>query len=279
MPLFPGFDVVDVSVDGTTIHGRVGGSGPPLLLLHGIPETHLMWRHLAPELAERFTVVATDLRGYGRSSVGTVDDHSMRALAAEQLAVMRALGHDRFAVVGHDRGARCAYRMALDHPENVASLVVLDVVPTAEAFARADREFALGYWVWSFLAAPAPVPEQLVLGAPQTLVDHMLDSWSDDPGAFPPWVRERSTASFRDPARVHAVCEQSRAAAEAELEASRRLGAPEHDLYVAELRERGVPVLYVAGNHDCWGGEILREDDAVRLRAYALIDDFLEAHA
>lgn len=214
MSLFPGFDVVDVTVGGTTVHGRVGGSGPPLLLLHGIPETHLMWRHVAPALAGRHTVVVTDLRAYGGSGVGASDDHSMRALAAEQLAVMRALGHDRFAVAGHDRGARCAYRMALDHPDHVTRLAVLDVVPTAEAFARAGREFALGYWVWSFLAAPAPVPEQLVLGAPGTLVDHMLDSWSDDPAAFPPWVRERYTATFRDPARVHAICEQYRAAPE-----------------------------------------------------------------
>lgn len=218
MSLFPGFDVVDVTVGGTTVHGRVGGSGPPVLLLHGIPETHLMWRHVAPALAADHTVVATDLRGYGASGVGTPGDHSMRALAAEQLAVMRALGHERFAVAGHDRGARCAYRMALDRPDHVRRLAVLDVVPTAEAFARADREFALGYWVWSMLAAPAPVPEQLVLGAPGTFVDHMLDSWSDDPSVFSPWLRERYTATFRDPDRVHAICEQYRAAATADVE-------------------------------------------------------------
>ncbi|GLZ48583.1 fluoroacetate dehalogenase [Actinomycetospora sp. NBRC 106375] len=218
MSLFPGFDVVDVTVGGTTIHGRVGGTGPPLLLLHGIPETHLMWRDVAPALAADHTVVVTDLRGYGGSGVGTGDDHSMRSLAAEQLAVMRALGHERFAVAGHDRGARCAYRLALDHPDHVTALAVLDVVPTAEAFARADREFALGYWVWSMLAAPEPVAERLVLGAPDVLVDHMLDSWSDDPAAFPPWLRERYAATFRDPGRVHAICAQYRAAATADVE-------------------------------------------------------------
>ncbi|GAA4864615.1 alpha/beta fold hydrolase [Actinomycetospora straminea] len=217
MSLFPGFDVVDVTVGGTTVHGRVGGSGPPVLLLHGIPETHLLWRHVAPALAVDHTVVVTDLRGYGASGVGTSGDHSMRALAAEQLAVVRALGHERFAVAGHDRGARCAYRMALDHPDHVRRLAVLDVVPTAEAFARADREFALGYWVWSLLAAPTPVPEQLVLGAPATFVDHLLDSWSDDPSVFTPWLRERYTATFRDPDRVHAICEQYRAAATADV--------------------------------------------------------------
>ncbi|GAA4777453.1 alpha/beta hydrolase [Actinomycetospora chlora] len=239
MSPFPGFDVVDVTVGGTTIHGRVGGSGPPLLLLHGIPETHLMWRHVAPALAADHTVVATDLRGYGGSGVGAGTDHSMRSLAAEQLAVMRALGHERFAVAGHDRGARCAYRLALDHPEHVTALAVLDVVPTAEAFARADREFALGYWVWSMLAAPAPVPERLVLGAPDVLVDHMLDAWSDDPAVFPPWLRERYTATFRDPERVHGICEQYRAAATADVahdEADRgahRLRCPVHVLWSA----------------------------------------------
>jgi haloacetate dehalogenase len=188
------------------------------VLLHGFPQTHLMWRHVAADLAADHTVVATDLRGYGESSAPTEPgrDHSMRALAREQVEVMRALGYRRFAVVGHDRGARCAYRMALDFPEVVSSLAVLDVVPTAEAFARADREFALGYWVWSLLAAPAPVPEAMIAGAPEALVDHMLDSWSDDPSLFDRALREHYTQTFRDPARVHVVCEQYRAAATAD---------------------------------------------------------------
>ena len=188
---------VDVTIDGVTIRGEQRGDGPPVLLLHGIPETRRMWRHVAPALAEHHTVVATDLRGYGESDAPADTDHSMRALAREQVEVMRALGHERFAVVGHDRGARCAYRMALDHPEAVTHLGVVDMVPTAEAFARADRAFALGYWVWSMLAAPAPLPEQLVAGAPRALVDHMLDTWSDDPTEFGAALREHYTATFR----------------------------------------------------------------------------------
>lgn len=211
----PEFETIAVTVDGVTIRGERAGHGPPVLLLHGIPETRRMWRHVSPVLARTHTFVATDLRGYGESdtAAGTSPDHSMRSLAAEQVAVMRELGYERFAVVGHDRGARCAYRMALDFPEVVTALTVMDVVPTAEAFARADREFALGFWVWSMLAAPAPVPETLIGGAPGTLVDHMLDEWSDAPEVFDEQTREHYTETFRDPDRVHAVCEQYRAAA------------------------------------------------------------------
>jgi haloacetate dehalogenase len=214
--VFDGFDEFDIETSVTTIHGRRGGSGPPLLLLHGIPETHLMWRRVAPRLAQDFTVVVTDLRGYGASGVcDSRADHSpyaMRALAVDQVEVMARLGYDRFAVAGHDRGARCAYRMALDHPRAVTALAVLDIVPTAEAFARADQRLALGYWVWSFLAAPAPIPETLVSRAPETFVDHMLDTWAQRPDVFPPAVRGAYHDQFRDPARVHAICEQYRAA-------------------------------------------------------------------
>jgi haloacetate dehalogenase len=126
---------------------------------------------------------------------------------------MRALGHDRFFVAGHDRGARCASRMALDHPAAVRRLAVLDIVPTGDAFARADARFSLGFWVWSFLAAPAPVPERLVAAAPDVVVDHMLDTWSADPGAFPAELRAAYAASLGAPERIHAICEQYRAAA------------------------------------------------------------------
>jgi haloacetate dehalogenase len=196
----------DVAVPGAVVHGRTSGSGPPVLLLHGIPETHLMWRRIAAALAEHHTVVCTDLRGHGRSIATDPDPDpetegwSMRALARDQREVMARLGHDRFSVVGHDRGGRCAYRLALDHPDAVECLGVLDIVPTAEAFARADAEFALGFWVWSFLAAPAPVPERLIAGAPDTLVDHMLDTWSADPGVFTDDVRAAYRAPFHDPA-------------------------------------------------------------------------------
>jgi haloacetate dehalogenase len=220
--MFEGFNTFDLATAGTTIHGRRGGGGPPVLLLHGTPETHLMWHRVAPRLAERFTVVATDLRGYGESGAPpSTPDHepySMRALARDQVEVMAALGHERFAVVGHDRGARCAYRMALDHPQAVTHLGVLDIVPTGDAFRLADREFALGFWVFSFLAAPEPVPERLVAGAPDVLVDHMLEAWSDVPDSFPPEVRAEYVARFGDPDTIHAICEEYRAAATLDCE-------------------------------------------------------------
>jgi haloacetate dehalogenase len=215
--MFDGFEEFDVATAGTTIHGRRGGQGPPVLLLHGIPETHLMWHRVAPRLAEQLTVITTDLRGFGDSGTPpSTPDHapySMRELARDQVEVMRSLGYDRFSVVGHDRGARCAYRMALDHPGAVTRLGVLDIVPTGDAFARAGMEFSLGFWVWSFLAAPEPVPEQLIAQAPAVLVDHMLDAWSEVPDAFPPEVRASYVDRFSDPERIHAICEQYRAAA------------------------------------------------------------------
>ena len=215
--MFEGFTEFDVATSGATIHGRRGGEGPAVLLLHGIPETHLMWHRVAPRLAERYTVIATDLRGYGDSGKPpSAPDHapySMRAIAADQVEVMRMMGHDRFGVVGHDRGARCAYRLALDAPEAVTHLTVMDVVPTGEAYRRAEMKFSLGYWVWAFLGAPQPVPEQFIAAAPAVLVDFMLDSWPKVKDAFPDEVRAEYVDKFRNPDTVHAICEEYRAAA------------------------------------------------------------------
>ena len=214
--MLEGFEEFDIRVSGTTIHGRRGGAGSPVLLLHGIPETHLMWHRVAPRLTDRHTVVATDLRGHGDSGrPPSAPDHApyaMRELANDQIEVMHALGHQRFAVAGHDRGARCAYRMALDHPKAVDRLAVLDIVPTGAAFASADMRFSLGYWVWSFLAAPHPVPETLIGANPATLVNHMLDTWADDLSAFPPELRATYIEKFASPQTIHAICEQYRAA-------------------------------------------------------------------
>jgi haloacetate dehalogenase len=137
----------------------------------------------------------------------------MREIARDQIEVMNALGHDQFAVIGHDRGARCAYRMALDHPSVVTRFAVLDIVPTADSLRRADIDFGLGFWVWSFLAAPESVPEQMIARAPDVLVNHMLDAWADAPDAFPVEVRSEYIARFSDPATIHAICEEYRAAA------------------------------------------------------------------
>lgn len=140
----------------------------------------------------------------------------MREIAREQVEVMNALGYDRFSVVGHDRGGGCAYRMALDHPKVVDRLAVLDIVPTGDAYGRADMDFSLGHWVWSFLAAPEPVPERLIAQAPGVLVNHMLDSWAEVADAFPAEVRAEYIAKFSAPETIHAICEEYRASSSAD---------------------------------------------------------------
>ncbi len=216
--LFEGFELVDLQTPRGSVRVRAGGSGPPLLLLHGYPQTHLMWHAVAPELAARFTVVAADLPGYGGSFRPPVAEdhapHSKRALAADLIAAMAALGHRSFAVAGHDRGGRVAYRMALDHPEVVTRLAVLDIVPTGEVWAHADARFALGYWHWGFLAQPAPLPERLVLGDPDGFwiaVGRM--GIKDDDERFPAEVVAAYRAQLDDPGFVTAMCEDYRAGA------------------------------------------------------------------
>jgi haloacetate dehalogenase len=217
MTPFEGFDTLDVDTPRGRVHVRAGGDGPPLLLLHGYPETHLMWHGVAPRLAEGFTVIAPDLPGYGASFRPTPTDdhaaHSKRALAADLVAAMAALGHRTFQLAGHDRGGRVGYRMALDHPDVVTRLAVLDIVPTGETWARADATFALGYWHWGFLAQPAPLPERLILGD--------LDGFwiaaerlGLRPGPrYPAEILAAYRAQLDDPAFVTAMCEDYRAGA------------------------------------------------------------------
>jgi haloacetate dehalogenase len=215
-PLFAGFEAFTVETGEVAIRGRRGGTGPPVLLLHGFPQTHVLWHRVAPVLARDFTVVAADLRGYGGSGKPpTAADHgpySKRALAQDMVAVMARLGHERFAVAGHDRGGRVAYRLALDHPGRVRRLAVLDLVPTGDALRQADRRLALGFWPWSLLAQPAPLPERLLGADPTFVVNHLLDAWGGSPGAFPAAVRAEYVAAF-PPEAVHAICEEYRAAA------------------------------------------------------------------
>lgn len=209
--MFDGFTVADIETTEATIRIRQGGSGPPLLLLHGHPQTHVMWHLIAPRLAQDFTVVATDLRGYGDSAkVPTSPDHepySKRAMARDQVAVMQALGFERFFVAGHDRGGRVGYRLALDHPERVRRLAVLDIVPTGEAFRRADMAFGLGYWHWFFLAQPAPFPERLISRDPDAYY------FQGDRSLFHPEALAAYLRAAQNPATVHAMCEDYRAGA------------------------------------------------------------------
>src|SRR5262249_19863741 len=180
--MFEEFSDVMIDTGEAVIRARRGGEGPPILLLHGIPQTHVMWHKVAGRLAQDFTVVAADLRGYGDSSKPpTTPDHapySKRAMARDQVEVMRQLGFDRFCVAGHDRGARCAYRMALDHPEHVRRLAVLDIVPTGDALRGADMDFALTYWIWFFLAQPYDLPERIVAANPDVFLNYMLEVWA-----------------------------------------------------------------------------------------------------
>jgi haloacetate dehalogenase len=173
--LFDGFVEREIVTDRGTVFARVGGTGPPVLLLHGYPQTHVMWRRAATLLAQRFSVVAADLPGYGRSfrpaPAADHAPHSKRALAQDLVQAMSRLGHERFTVAGHDRGGRVAYRMALDHPDQVAALAVLDVVPTGDVWSRADADLALLYWHWAFLAQPAPLPERLIAADPDAFFD------------------------------------------------------------------------------------------------------------
>ena len=214
---FEGFEVADLITPRGPIRARIGGSGPPLLVLHGFPETHLMWHSVASALAERFTLVAADLPGYGDSFRPPRSEdhsaHSKRALAADLIAAMEALGHPRFAIAGHDRGGRVAYRLALDHPEAVTRLAVLDIVPTGEVWRRADDRFAFIYWHWSFLAQPAPLPERLIRSDPDgfwQVVERM--GVKSDP-RYPEEVVAAYRAHCTDPQVVEAICEDYRAGA------------------------------------------------------------------
>jgi haloacetate dehalogenase len=214
--MFEGFERKRVGAPGADINLVVGGTGPPVLLLHGYPQTHVMWHKIAPALAERFTVVAADLRGYDDSSKppGGPDHagYAKRAMAADQAAVMEGLGFDAFSVVGHDRGARVGLRMALDYPERVARFVVLDVVPTADIFGRVDDALATAYFHWFMMLQPEPLAETLIGGAPEFWLRWVLDRWSTVPRAF----TDEALAEYQrcwTPETIHAACEDYRAVA------------------------------------------------------------------
>ena len=214
--MFEGFTSVEIDTGMTRIFARHAGSGPPVLLLHGFPETHLMWRDIAPRLARTHTVVCADLRGYGRSGCpDTTDDHApyaKRVLAEDMLALMDRLGFRRFAVVGHDRGGRVAQRLALDAPDRIDALAVLDVIPVADVWDRADDRLALAFWPWSLLAQPAPLPETILMRCADAIVANAAANWGSA-NAIPEEVQQEYVAMLQDAAHAHAVCEEYRAAA------------------------------------------------------------------
>ncbi len=255
--VFDGFVQSRIRTSGTEINLRKGGQGPPLLLLHGSPQTHVMWHKIVARLAERFTVVAPDLRGYGDSGKPPGGDnheaYSKRAMAQDQVEVMAALGFERFAVVGHDRGARVTHRLALDHAERVTKAAVLDIAPTLTMYERTDMAFATAYYHWFFLIQPFDLPERLIGADPDYYMDKKMAALQKAGGEAP--FTEEALAEykrcFRDPETIHAMCEDYRAAAGIDLahdraDLARRIACPLLVLWGAKgVVERSYDVLEV----------------------------------
>ena len=234
--MIDGFAAARVAAAGVALSVHTAGRGPAVLLLHGYPQTHLIWRHLAPAWAERFAVVAPDLKGYGASDApapaADSTNYSKRTLAAECVALMRELGHERFAVVGHDRGGRVAYRLALDHPQTVTRLVTLDIIPTGAAWAAAARSFAINTFHWGFLAQGGGMPERLIGGDPDFWLEFCCRKWAGDFAALADALDEYKRA-FRRPEVIAATCADYRAGAtlddeydRADLAAGRKITCP-----------------------------------------------------
>jgi haloacetate dehalogenase len=251
--LFPGFESLSVPTDeGVAIHAVRGGSGPPLLLLHGHPQTHAIWHKVAPELAKRFTLVMADLRGYGDSSKPFGDErhlaYSKRAMAQDQLTLMQALGHARFAVLAHDRGARVAHRLALDHEAAVSRLVLLDIAPTLAMYEQTTEAFARAYWHWFFLIQPAPLPERLIEADPAAYIREVMGRRSAGLAPFDSRALAEYTRCLSAPGAARGLCEDYRAAASVDLD---------HDREDRTLGHRvAAPLLVLWGNqgavHRCF---------------------------
>jgi haloacetate dehalogenase len=215
--LFPGFESHWITTSAGKLFARTGGSGPPLLLLHGYPQSNVMWHRVAPALAQSFSLVIADLPGYGWSEVPEADaDHApydKRSMARAMIELMEKLGHIRFRLVGHDRGGRVSYRLALDHPHRLEQLVTIDIVPTYDMWQGMNRNMAIKVWHWPFLAQAHPLPEMLIEKAPVEYCDWKMASWtkSKDLSAFDPRALAHYRAAISDPLRIHAQCEDYRA--------------------------------------------------------------------
>lgn len=250
--LYPGFETVRLQGAGAELFARVGGAGPPLVLLHGYPQTHMCWHRIAPTLARSYTLFIPDLRGYGRSAAPPSNSshtpYSKRAMAEDIVAAMQAAGHARFAVVGHDRGARVGYRLALDHPAAVDRLAVLDILPTLEVWERLRWRAAITAYHWQFLAQPPPLPETLILANAAFYADCTLASWTRDKSLtrFDPIALADYRALLQSPESVHAICEDYRAGAtidreldEADRAAGRTIAAPTLALWGSDYVGKG----------------------------------------
>jgi haloacetate dehalogenase len=291
------FEHFDVDIQGTRIHAALGGDGPPVLLLHGYPQTHVMWHSVAPQLAERHTVVLADLRGYGDSSrpasAAGHASYAKRAMAADQVELMRHLGFDTFALVGHDRGARVAHRLCLDYPQVVSGVALLDIVPTRHVFTHVDRAMAHDYYHWFFLSQGPDLPEHLIGADPEYWVRRTLAQWSGPAGlhAFAPEAVEDYVRCFSDPEVIRASCEDYRAGASIDLEhdevdatAGRLVQCPMLVLWGAEgfvgqaYDVVDVWTKYAVDVHgqalNC--GHFLAEEDP--LQTLSAMSDFLEVH-
>ncbi len=248
--LFPDCRSLQVDVaPSVTIKAITGGSGPPLLLLHGHPQTHAIWHKVAPRLAERFTIVACDLRGYGDSSKpqGAPDhaNYSKRTMALDALAVMRSLGFERFHVLAHDRGARVAHRLALDHPGAIERMALLDIAPTLAMYEQTSEAFARAYWHWFFLIQPAPMPERLIEADPAAYVRDVMGKRSAGLAPFDPRALREYQRCLALPGAAHGICEDYRAAAGIDLEHDR--------LDRKEGRKLGMPLLALWGEQGVVG--------------------------
>lgn len=223
--MFKGFMEHRVSTREAEIFLRTGGTGPPLLLLHGYPQTHVVWHAVAPRLIDGFSLVIPDLRGYGESKGPPPDrehfNYSKRAMAEDMVAVMSALGHERFMVAGHDRGGRVGYRLAFDHPERVSHFAAVDIIPTLTAAEGMDKDKALSSYHWIFLAQPAPLPERLIGHDPEYYLRHLLDRWAGNRGALDPDAVAEYIRHFRKPSVIEATCEDYRAGMSVDLEHDR----------------------------------------------------------